>query len=243
MSIKDDFKPYVDGNNLLAPNPVSPGTKQGSDNGTLFLSEYFIMLKKNGALEANDPIDFVNRLSTCIDNGLLNRAPGDSNQEGPDDYYGVANGCMEMGNTSIPRGFLRALIKGFGCLNNAMPGHFSWSSFLVRQPQLICSILTAAFPSFTNPIHWIIRIVLLPLYVVSALVLAFSSMDNESDTDSRRLAWHLGNCTSKVSVLNKVAFWIWKKRLFKDYTYGMKDVAAIYYKPSGNNPYSKWWIT
>src|ERR1039458_9958696 len=110
MSIRDDFKPYIDGNNLLSPSPTNSSPGKASDNGVMYTSEYFIMLKKNGDLQNTDPADYSSRIAACIDlNGLLNRIPvGQSDgQEGPDDYYGVVNGCMEMDNTSIPRGFLR----------------------------------------------------------------------------------------------------------------------------------------
>ena len=58
MGIRSDFTSYVDGNKLLAPNPVSPGTVRGSDNGPMFTSEYFVMIKKNGLLQPYDVNDY-----------------------------------------------------------------------------------------------------------------------------------------------------------------------------------------
>jgi hypothetical protein len=213
----------------------------------MFTSEYFVMLKKTGNLTSADVIAYDTRVSACVDvHGLLNRAPvgTDSNLEGPDDYYGVANGCMELGNTSIPRKFLWALVRYLGCLNNASPGTWSFDSFFARQPQLVCAIVSAAFPSKWNPLHLLVRLLAFPVYLISAAVLATScTNDPTSDADSRRLAWHLGNNVSKVSILNWLAYKLWLKRLYKTYPKGMSDVAGIYYQPTENNPYQKWWVT
>ncbi len=243
MSIQDDFKPYVDGNNLLAPSPVSP-IGQGSDNGPMFTSEYFITLKKLNLLTDTDVADFSQRIAACTSNEMLNRAPGDSDQEGPDDYYGVMNGCKELGITEYPRMFLLSLMKHVGFLNNNQPGVMTGSAFLARQPQLVASMISAAFPSMVNPLHWLTRVAAFPLFLVSAIVLLFSCRGAvQSDADSRRLAWHLGNNVSRVSLLNFLVYKVWLNRLYSHYPNGMKDVAAIYYQPNGNNPYSKWWVT
>lgn len=245
MSIRDDFKQYIDGFNLLAPNPQPPNATQGSDNGPMFTSEYYVMLAKKGILTDNDKTQYDLDISRCLnEHGVLCRSPGNTMQEGPDDYYGVMNGCMELGNTQIPRVILKALIKNYGFLNNNKPGTMSAEAFLARQLQLVCSMVTAAFPSMSNPLHYVVRLLALPLYVYSALVLLVSCVGvSTGDTDSRRLAWHLGNCVSKVSLLNKLAYKIWLKRLRKDYPDDMRGVASIYYQPQGNNPYMKHWET
>lgn len=245
MKIRDDFKAYTDGNNLLAPNPVPPGTKQGSDNGPMFTSEYFIILKRYDSLTVADELEYDARIGQCLNSeGMLCRAPGDLDQEGPDDYYGVMNGCIEMENTAIPRKVLWALIKHLGFLNNNQPGKWTGEAFLVRQPQLVCAMISAAFPSLWNPIHWLVRLLALPLYLWSALVLFVSCMNTpSSDTDARRLAWHLGNCVSKVSILNAFAYKVWLHRLYSVFPDGMQGVAKIYYQPQGKNPYSDWWTT
>jgi hypothetical protein len=244
--IRDDFKPYVDGNNLLAPKPVATGILKGSDNGPMFTSEYFIMLKKLNLLQVSDVTDFEARISACVNpEGMLCRVPvgQDDGQEQVDDYYGVTNGCMELGVTSIPRKFLWALIRYAGILNNENPGSFQWDAFLARQLQLVCAVVNSSFPSLKNPLHYLVRLATFPLYLISAGILLFSSTGDISDTDSRRLAWHLGNNLSKASLLCWLAYKVWKHRLYSDYANGMNGVAAIYYQPEGNNPYEKWWVT
>ena len=58
MSIKDEFLSFTDGNGLICPNPVSPGTLRGSDNGTMYTSEFFIIQKFRGESTEQDKIDF-----------------------------------------------------------------------------------------------------------------------------------------------------------------------------------------
>src|SRR5579863_8499878 len=101
MALREEILPYVDGNNLISPEPVTPGIVVGSDNGTSFTSEYYIILKKLGQLQSNDFADFQARIGQCVNSqGMLCRVPIGQNdgQEEVDDYYGVLNGCMQMGN-------------------------------------------------------------------------------------------------------------------------------------------------
>ncbi len=229
----------------MAPHQVAPNSGRGSDNGTMYTSEYFIMLKKNSVLTEEDKEDYEDRIEPCIDlEGMLNRAPNDSDQEGPDDYYGVLNGCMELGNVSIPRRFLKALIRNLGFLNNSQPEKWTLNSFLARQMQLTCCMVNASFPSWVNPLHWLVRILASPLYLYSAICLLVSCIGTDTgDTDARRLAWHLGNNVGKRSLLCWLAYKVWLRRLYKDYAGGMSDVAKIYYGPAGDNAYSRWWRT
>ncbi len=250
MGIRDDFKNYVDGNGLNTP---LPGTwiagQSGSDNGTMFSSEFYIMLKKNGQLTDQDKLDYAQKIGQCIDpEGLLNRVPISQNDglESFDDYYGTLNGCAELGNTDIPRKFLWAFIKYKGSMDNVLPGAWQWQDFLLRQPQLLAAMVSASFPSLLNPLHWLIRLIFCPFFLVSSIIIATSCMwTATNEADPRRLAWHLQNNTKKVSLLCYLASLIWIWRLNKDYANGMKDVAAEYYFPNGlnQNPYSKWWAT
>jgi hypothetical protein len=250
MAIKDDFIGYFDGNGLLSPNPGvwTPGQKS-SDNGVCFTSEYYIILKKNGQLTDQDKLDYQQKIGQCIDQqGMLNRVPigQDDGLEAPDDYYGVLDGCMQLGNTKIPRQFLKALILNLGFLNNVNPGTlWVWPSFLARQLQLVTGIVAASFPSWKNPLHILARIFCWPLFVFSAAIIATSCIGSElSNTDGRRLSWHLWQTLKPVSFLCWLAGKVWLRRLYGDYgPRGMRTIASIYYKPHPVNPYSTWWIT
>ena len=244
MSIKDDFNNYIDSNGLLVP---AVG-QQGSDNGPLFTSDMYIIIKKNGQLTDQDRLDYAYKIGQCIGlEGLLNRVPVGQNDglEGPDDYYGTLNGCIELDDIAIPRKFLWACVKYLGSLNNVNPGKWTAQSFLIRQPQLLCAMVNASFPSLKNPLHWLIRLICAPLYWVAAVSITISCIGvDPGNTDSRMLAWHLQNNTKKTSILCWLASLIWNKRLANDYPNKMKDVASIYFSPNGldNNPYSKYWI-
>lgn len=249
MSIRDDFQPYFDGNGLLAPNPIPAGTKIGSDNGPMFTSEYYVILKKSNLLTDQDKLDFAQKIGQCIDSeGMLCRVPvgQEDGQEGPDDYYGVLDGCKQLGNVAIPRKLLWSTIRHLGALNNENPGTWTWQSFLARQPQLIAAMISAAFPSWLNPMHLLIRLMAFPLYIVAAGSIFVSCVSTpSSDTDSRRLSWHLLQTVVPTSLMCKLASLFWYHRLYNvDGAKGMKGVAAIYYQPNSmDNPYAKYWIT
>lgn len=243
MALRDEIVPYVDGNGLVAPGLMGPNPGRGSDNGPMYTSEYYVMLYMLFQMNAQDILDFESKIGQCVDsNGLLNRAPADSDQEGPDDYYGVLNGCKTLGNTDIPRKFLKAVVKYLGFLNNNQPGKKTLSSFLVRQPQLLACMVAAAFPSWKNPLHFICRLLAFPFFLVAAVSVAISCIGVQTgDTDSRRLSWHVQNTTKGVSLMCWLASKIWLRRLYKDYSNGMQGVAAIYYHD--NHPFQRYWVT
>ena len=249
MGIKEDFSVYFDGNSLMAPNPQSqPSTGKGSDNGPCFTAEYYVILAKNNQLTDQDKIDFNQKIGQCIfPEGILNRVPitQQDSQEQVDDYYSVLSGCKVLGNTSIPRKFLLAMIEHLGFMDSTAPGHIgNWNAWMIRQPQLVACMVSAAFPSFLNPLHWIMRVLALPFYFYAAIVIALSCIGTDiGNTDARRLAWSLIQATKPTSLMCWAASKIWNKRLYSLYPKGMADVASFYYSPKNTNPYAKYWIT
>lgn len=248
--IKTDFINYIDGNGLLTPAPGKwqPG-QSGSDNGLLFTSIYYILLNKNSQLTDQDKIDYANKINQSIGSDLLNRVPVGQNSslESVDDYYGVLSACIELGNTDIPIKLIWGCIKYKGSFYNTDPGKWQWQTFLIRQPGLLTAMISSAFPSLVNPLHWLIRLLFLPLFIITAFIITFSNMsENMSDTDTRQLTWTLQNNLKKTSLLCWLASKVWLWRLNKYYGAAlMSAVAAIYYSPKGlgQNPYSKWWAT
>ena len=244
--LRDEILPYVDGNNLVAPNLVASGTKQGSDNGPMFTAELYVMLQKLGQLQGQDVADFQTRIGQCVNaEGMLCRVPigQDDGMEAPDDYYGTLNGCLHMGNTKIPRQYLMALIKNLGSMDNENPGKWQWAAFMPRQLQLMACVVAAAFPSWKNPLHILARSVCAPLFWYAALVIFTSCINTPaSDTDSRRLAWHLIQTVCPFSLACKFASLFWYHRLYSVYgPAGMKGVAKIYYQPG--HPFAKYWVS
>ena len=248
MSIRDDFAPYFDGNGLMSSSPVTPGSLSASDNGVMFLAEFEIMLQKSGLSTDQDKVYFFEHITNCMNQGLLCRRPISQSQspDSVDDYYGVLNGCMQLGITSIPMQFLWSVFKYKGSLNSVSPGKWSWENFLIRQPQLLACMVAAAFPSWSNPLHFCIRLVAMPFFFIAAVSLAVSCIGNPSGDDPRRLSWHVWQATKGVSLMCWLAGLLWRNRLKGNFGAAeMQAVAATYYYPQGlgNNPFSKYWVT
>lgn len=244
MGLREEIEAgYIDGNGLVAPHLTGP--IKGSDNGCMFTAEYYTMLKRLGQLTDQDRIDFNQKISQCINpQGMLCRVPvgQDDGLEGPDDYYAVLNGCKQLENVTIPRKLLWATIRYLGFLNNVKPGQETRPSFLVRQLQIVAAMISASFPSYFNPFHWIIRLLAFPLFFISAIVIFISCIDAPaSDSDSRRLSWHLIQTVKPISIVCKLASLPWYHRLYNTYgVSGMRGVAARYYEI--NHPFIKWWV-
>ena len=250
MALRDEIVQYFDGNGLVCPGPQPVGGGKGSDNGPMYTSEYYVMLKMSNQINDSDIADFGQKIGQCVNHdGMLCRVPigQHDGQEQVDDYYGVLNGCVKLGNTEIPRKFVLAMIRFFGFMDNENPGKIDFNSWMLRQPQLMACMASAAFPSWLNPLHILLRSLVAPAYWYAAIVIALSCMGTDpSNTDARRLAWHLIGATENKSLLCWIASKIWLKRLYKDYgADGMKAVAAIYYQPkgAGANPFAKYWVT
>ena len=243
MGLREEIEAkYIDGNGLVAPHITGP--IKGSDNGPLYTAEYYVMLQKLGQLVSKDFPDFLAKIGPCITpEGMLARVPNGQidGQEGPDDYYGVLNGCKQLGNTKIPRTLLWAAIRYLGFLNNDNPGKKDGPSFLVRQVQMVGAMIAAAFPSYWNPIHRFIRLLAFPFFFAAAVTIFISCINAPaSDTDSRRLSWHLLQTVVPVSIMCKFASLFWYHRLYSVYgSAGMKGVAAKYYEPG--HPFIKYW--
>lgn len=213
MALTLEIIPYVDGNNLVAPGLISPGTIRGSDNGPMYTAEYLIMLKRNNEVASLvDPVADKSyaAIKACVgEDSELHRAPGDSSPDEVDDHYGTLSMLTEFDTKPLYKLPVR----------------------LWRQPQLLYAYLLAkGVPSF----------LLSPLNIYTALVIATSCIGRPtSDTDSRRLSWHLIQATKGKSVLCNLASKLWYARLHKDYANGMLGVAQLYY--TGNHPFTRYW--
>lgn len=244
MALRDEIVPYLDGNGLVAPWLAGPASGESSNNGVLYSSQYYIFLQMLGQLTDQDKLDWTNKMLSCIDSSnLLNRAPvpTDKNLEAQDDYFGILTASLALGNTDIPRKFLWNIIKYVGCLNNASPGTWTVNSFLARFFPLIPCMVSAAFPSWKNPLHILARTAVMPLFWISAAIIATGGMfSTTSDTDGRILTWHYQETLKPFSLSCWLASKLWNSRLIGAYgSAGMKAVAAIYYQ--AGHPFSKYW--
>lgn len=211
------FAPYIDGNGLLSNAPVPPGVVRASDNGPLFSSEYILILLKTGQISITDLAQYGKVMHQVIDdNGNLHRAPGDTTEDAPDDYYGVAAAYSQLD----------------------MPSGLNLPFNLWRQPQLLFAIM-ASNQTLSRWKFW-----QWPLAMYTALVVLTSDIGTDpGNADARMLAWLLIQATSNSSILVRLTSHVWFNRLFATYPNGMNDVAGIYFQPTNNNPYQKYWVT
>lgn len=250
MSLREEIKGFVDGNNLVAPLKGPYPSKAASFNGIRYTSEYFVILAKSHDISSNDQVDYLVKVLSCLTKDyMLTRIPpylnnGDQGgQQAVDDYYALMNGCIHTNESTVPRGILKALVKHLGFLNNLNPWQLNAKAFMLRQPQLIASMISAAFPR--KILHFPIRLLALPLYIYAAIIIATACMlSKPEDTDARVLSWHLLQTTSRCSLSCYLASKLWNKRLEKHYGKGlMRSVAAIAYEPHGEHPFAKYWVS
>lgn len=232
MSLRDEIQPYLDRYDLVAPYKCDP-TKQGSDNGPMFTSEYYIMLAKSGGINHHDPIWYLRLIGFCMDQGLLCRAPADLDQEGPDDYYGVFAALVVLNEPTLGNALLNSIMSHKGFLNNH-DGTRTWQSFLIRQPQLLAAAYAAAdrAPVWSWPLYW---------YAAAVIATSCIGVSTEQ-ADPRRLSWLLIQAVSPKSWLCRMAAKLWYRRLYKDYPDGMKGVARNYYQTYPMHPFIKYWV-
>lgn len=216
MSLRDEIKPYIDGNNLVAPNLCS-SVGRASDNGTMFTSEYLIMLNRNGEALTSDSVEYELTIGACVGKDKeLHRAPGDDSPDEIDDHLGVLAGYEEIGK-KVP---------------------FTMPFRLMRFPQLTYAwLVNKGVPS----------LLIFPLAIYTALALAIScvGVDKDHDGDARRLNWLLWQATKRKSLLCNLAgkFWHWKEARKLGTQQVMKYVATnLYYEKTPPHPFSKYWI-
>lgn len=243
MTLRDEFKAYKDKNGYMNPYTVAPNAGRSCDNATLFTSEYYILLALNNELDLSEYWRLLIALSS-MEPGLTVRYPGDNTIDAPDNVYGILAASKVLAMPSVAHDFLRYGRQNLGFYNTSNPGHIknqdgriNWNSFLWRQPQLIFMALCAS--GVYKPWkfwYW-------PLALYTSIVILTSCMQSDrSDSGSRLLAWLLIQATKQDSLLCRLASLVWNKRLLADYGgNGMKQVASMYFQPSGNNPYAKYW--
>ena len=115
MTIRDDFFFYYDCYNLMSPHPILLRSAPGSGNGTMYLSEYMIMLSKLKEINATDRAAYLYTITRCTtEEPYTNRVPISAGLKARGSRRllgGVLNACREIGIRSIPKRFLSALVR------------------------------------------------------------------------------------------------------------------------------------
>lgn len=229
MSLRSEIQAnFIDGFNLVSPNPVPKGEQRASDNGVCFTSEYIIYLNfDEGKLSFNDKSYYRGIIyACCLATGLVSRAPKDKALQPPDDYLAIAAACSYTNLADVADNIIDYGLKNYGCYDNSKPyGPWRKEAFLWRQPQLIAAMYSAAQRGKYNPF---VRL----LNVYAAICILVGNMhDDPREVDGRRLSFLLIKAMNSTSLLCRLASKVWKQR--QEDTYGkefMKVICSIYYK-------------
>ena len=239
--MRNDFAQYTDSDGLLTPS-YHPGINS-TGNGILYTAFYYMTLCQWSVINATDKQSFVTTIQACRANqinGLYNRSPEAlNNQEGPDDYYGLASGAgqsyanVQMASDILTYGQSTSYLGIFHYIyNNVNPGQFTLQSWMGRQFQLVAHFLfcNGKTPALWRRIWWCLSIL-------------FSSTKNPNGANDIILTW------CQAAAMNDKRFFIchwfrnqWKKRLLKNYPQGMAQVFAIYFN-NPNHPLALWFQT
>jgi hypothetical protein len=231
----DEIADYIDGNGLVAPNLVQPGTIRGSDNGTMFSSEYYVMLSQRNELSELDADNWEILIRSCMkEPGLTVRSPGDLEIDAPDNIVAILGASKVLNKPSVAQDMLTYGLKNKGFYEPNPKEKINWASFQFRQLQLLFAMYCAS-----NNYKWY-KFWLWPLMFYTTLVILVSCINTPvNDTDSRRLCWSLIHAVSKDSFLCRMASKIWWNRLRNDYgDEGYRAVCLIYYQD--NHPFRRY---
>lgn len=210
---------FTDQSGLVSPWLCS-NSVSGSNNGILYTALWMFCLKRAGGLNEEDCQKWRQTMRSCqVRPGLLKRSPINSTDvEGNDDYIGYLAGCKLTGSGDYAREYLEYGRTNAGCYNNVNPDHWTFRSFLWREPQLIAHAYYAVGekPSVICYIAWVISMI------------ASCRNSTPMDADARLLSWLLYKNWDKKGTFARRAVYGWLKRLRRDYPNGkMRAVAEI----------------
>lgn len=218
MSIKDDI--MFDQNGFVPPADVN---QPFSDNGVLFTSQYYLLLAHYGCSMPRE--EFYDTMGRTTRDGNITRWPGNTAQEGPDDYIGLcaASRCWGTNHASLIYAYGR---KHFWNYNTENPGKFTFTSWLGRQPGLIGFIKYCA-GRVMSPLEF------LALHV-GILISAFGKKEETSD---KLLALTMLEVLKDHWIFRPInTFYLWRIRQ----VYGsVNNLVRAYFGPA--HPFSKWW--
>lgn len=168
MSLREDILPYTDADGLVAPWKVPQGHRNGSGNGLLYTSLYYILLTNKGLIGTPERLAFMETIMPCESSipGVYNRSPVHPDQEGPDDYIGLVAAASILELKSICWGILTHGMEKpfqlgpiklfFNYCNIAKEVVLHRSSWLGRMPQVVAHIKLACGvqPTFVQKLVW-----------------------------------------------------------------------------------------
>jgi len=236
--LKEEIKLYKDNQGYVNPYLVNTSQGRQSDNGTMFSSEYYIMLSKRQEDTERDADEWEVLIAKCMPiPGLTVRYPGDIAIDAPDNIYAILAASKVLNRPHVAKSMLDYGFKHRGYYNIETPT-WNWAGLQWRQLQMIFAMLCAS-----NTYKWW-KFWYWPLELYSALAIAISCMNTPTyETDPRRLNWLFIQSVKEDSLLCRLATKVWFKRLKKDYDVtenAMRVVAKTYYQD--DHPFAKFWM-
>lgn len=245
MAFLDELKDYIDQYGLVQ-NRIPNAKGWTSGNGLLFTGEASIIASALGEWNCVVADRFFHALVLCqVASGVYERIPGNRDQEGPDDYFGIGATAFYL-NTYCAGHFpnLAAESLAYGRKNpykwhhiplryyfpNAHQTEFDVSAWMGRFPALIAHLQFAAGenPALWKKIWW----------CVSIMIAHKQPTDNK---DARILSWVMIHVMAKRSWLCNKAAAFFYKRLYTQYIGGMKQVFSEYF--GADHPIAKYAVT
>lgn len=195
---------------------VAPNASRASTNGVCYTGEAMVIGLLNGEMDDVRRTWWKALMTSCeVAPGVLKRTPTDLEPEAPDDYYGYLAGAR-IADPARARAWLLHGLTHVGFYST--DGHFAWSNFLWRQPQLITLALFAA------------RLPVGPLRAFFCLSLMLDVWQPKPTTDagSRRLGWLLLQSWDGRGYFSRKAATRWMQQVEKDFHFGMAGVYTEY---------------
>lgn len=236
--MRKDFAVYTDSVGLLSNIPNPPLNSTG--NGLLYTSFYYMTLYLWGVLTEDDKNQFVSVVQSCRKdsiNGLYNRSPQKTDQEGPDDYLGiVAASCKNALNVPLAdQVYQYGLSTGTApfnwIYNNETPGVFTMDAWFGRQLQLPAIFSLGAG---VQPPLW------RKLWMIGAIQLGGTS--NPQDNNGVILSWCSCATMDPADTMLKDYALYWIGQVLKNYPNGMKEVWSTYFN-NPSHPLAVWSVT
>lgn len=220
MTMRQDFEACGGAYGLICRFPG----EQTTDNGALFTTEYYLILKRMNFLLSSDLDNYKQIMEDCMQSdGMSQRKPGDNSQDSPDNMIALAVGSKAFGTNFAQRmlAYGRTTFPKY-VYNQPNPGKFTWSAWMGRMPGLIGFMKICAGEK-ANPLE------LLCLYA-GVIITMLQPHSNTSD----KLLTQIMLEQMPDSLIKR----LWNKYIKNAYG-GINGVCQIYFPT--NSPFRAYW--
>ena len=258
MGIREDFAAFTDAHGLLQPAPGSTG-----GNGLRYTSEKIHALKARGILSEDDCWAYANVVLSCEkEPGLLSRAPGHPDQEGPDDIVATISGSCAAGLPFIAREILQYGERSRASLGLILRCFFKRKGGLTFWRNALCWVMTPikvryVYKNGDGPDDWDQAWLGRQVQVIAALKCAagkeptffeclwwagavwLARKADPKDQDAWVLTWHLVRSKRPESLLCDWAASAWIKKYRSVHPEGLGKILGDYFQ-NANHPLARY---